>query len=129
MKLFIAVLLAVFSTNVLAEWTRVSGSDNQTTYADLSTLRKSGDRVKMWRLFDYKVVRIITADGTRHLSTTGQDEYDCKEETSKALTFTEYSKNMTAGEAVYNSGNLHEEFEPITPGSASASLFKVACGK
>ena len=44
MKLLIAALLAVFSTNVLAEWTRVDDD----TYVDLSTIRKSGDRVKMW---------------------------------------------------------------------------------
>ena len=129
MKILIAVLLAVFSTSVMAEWTRVSGSDTDTStaYADLSTIRKSGNKVKMWVLLDYKVVR--TVDGMRYLSMTNQFEYDCKEETSRILAFLWYSKNMGAGEVVYTSGAMHEEPRPIPPGSMIEGIFKVACGK
>ena len=127
-KLLIAALLAVFSTSVLAEWTAVSFSDKQTTYADLSTIRKSGNKVKMWRLYDRKVAETVAANKP-FLSIAGQDEYDCKEEISRTLTFTFYSKNMGAGEVVHNSRNLHEEPEPILPGSVAATLFKVACGE
>ncbi len=129
MKIFIAMLLAAFSTNVLAEWTAVGGNDSFTTYADLATIRKSGNRVKMWDLFDYKVVMISKANGTRRLSQAGQTEYDCKEETRGLVTFIWYSKNMGAGEVVYSSGAIHDEFEPISPGSTEETLFKVACGK
>ena len=127
MKIFIAMLLAAFSTNVLAEWTAVGGNDSFTTYADLATIRKSGNRVKMWDLMDYKVVK--TTNGRRYLSALAQQEYDCKEETSRTLTFNWYSKSMGAGEVVYSSGNAHDEFEPITPGTTGENLFKVACGK
>ena len=127
MKLLIAVLLAVFSTSVMAEWTRVSDNDTYTAYADLATIRKSGDRVKMWDLFDYKVVQ-TSSDGTPRLSAAGQAEYDCKEETSRVLTFDWYSKNMGAGKVVYSSGNIHEEPRPMPPGSTEETLFKLACG-
>jgi hypothetical protein len=128
MKLLIAVLLAVFSTNSMAEWTRVGGDgDGITTYTDLSTIRKSGDRVKMWDLMDYKVVQ--TVGSTRYLSLVAQDEYDCKEETRRTLALIFYSKNMGAGEVVFNSGAMHEEPQPISPGSMENTLFKVACGK
>jgi hypothetical protein len=128
-KLLIAVLLAVLSTSVLAEWTDVGSSDNSTGYADFSTIRKSGNKVKMWYLVDHKVVKIFKGDGTRFLSSVTFTEYDCKEETQRQLTFSWYSKNMGQGDIVYMSGNLHAEFEPITPGSIDNTLFKVACGK
>ena len=126
-KLLIAALLAVFSTSVVAEWTRVSGDNDSTAYADLATIRKAGNKVKMWGLLDYKVVQ--TGIDKRYLSISNQHEYDCKEETSRMLTFNEYSKKMGQGEVVYSLGNVHAEFEPITPGSLMATLFKVACGK
>ena len=127
MKLLIAALLAVFSTSVMAEWTEVGGSDINTTYADLSTIRKSGDKVMMWALLDYKVVQMV--DGTRFLSMTNQFEYDCKEETSRLSALIWYSKNMGAGEVVYNSGVVHREPQPISPGSLNRIHFKLACGK
>ena len=129
MKLLIAALLTVFSTSVLAEWTDVGGNDDQTTYADLSTLRKSGNRVKMWNLMDHKVVKTSKANGMRYLSAVAQMEYDCKEETVNLLALIWYSKNMGAGEVVYNSGALHEEPVPVAPDSSGENLFKVACGK
>ena len=128
MKLLIAALLAVLSTSVMAEWTVVGGNDINTTYADLSTIRKSGDKVKMWSLTDYKVVK-TSSDGTSYLSTKSLDEYDCKEETYKGLAYNKSSKNMGAGEVVYTSGNTHEEPRAIAPRSAGEALFKVACGK
>ncbi len=128
MKLLIAALLAVFSTSVLAEWTAVSVNDTFTTYANLSTIRKSGDKVKMWHLFDFKVAK-TSAAGKLLLSSAGQDEYDCKEETSRVLAFNWYSKNMGAGDVVHTSGAMHEEPEPITPGSIDNVLFKLACEK
>ena len=126
-KLLIAALLAVLSTSVMAEWTEVGGNDIKTTYADLSTIRKSGDKVKMWDLLDHKVA--MTVGNTRYLSMTSQHEYDCNEETSRMLTFNEYSKNMGQGEVVYKSGNTHAEFEPISPDSLLKTLFKLVCGK
>ena len=128
-KLLIAALLTVFSTSVMAEWTRVGGNDNVTIYADLATIRKSGDRVKMWALHDFKVVQIFKGNGARFLSMTTQEEYDCKEDTSKLLTANAYLKNMVAGEVVYASGAAHGEPVPVAPGSMGDDKFKVACGK
>ena len=125
-KLLIAALLAVFSTNVMAEWTKVSDTDNFTNYADFSTIRKSGNTVKMWDLIDFKVVQ--TLDGRHFLSMAGQDEFDCKAETTRQLAVITYSKNMRAGEVVFNSGAMHEEPRPISPGTEGETLFKVACG-
>ena len=127
MKLLIAALLAVFSTSAMAEWTAVAENEKSVQYADLATIRKSGNAVKMWNLLDYKVA--MTVGNTRYLSMTNQFEYDCKEEVSKMLTWIRYSKNMGQGEAVSPSGAMHEEPRPISPGSVGETFFKVACGK
>ena len=129
MKLLIAALLAVFSTNVLAEWTRLGSADNVTIYADLSTIRKSGDKVKMWHLMDEEVVKIDKNDGTRYLSQASQNEYDCKEETARRWALVWYSRNMGHGEVVYTSGAMHEEPRPVPPDSVLEALFKLACAK
>ena len=129
MKILIAVLLAAFSTNVMAEWTMVSGDDYQTAYADLSTIRKSGNRVKMWTLLDYKVVHTSKTNGARYLSAVAQMEYDCKEETARLSALIWYSKSMSQGEVVYSSGAMPEDFNPMPPGSVGEILFKIACGK
>ena len=126
-KLLIAALLVVFSTSVLAEWTDVGSSDNSTGYADFSTIRKSGNKVKIWNLIDFKVVQ--TTDGKRYLSTTAQNEYDCKEETWRNLAFIWYSKNMEQGEVVYSSGTVHEEPRPMPPNSGAKVFSSSVCGK
>ena len=82
----------------------------------------------MWNLYDNKVAQTST-DGTRYLSSSNQREYDCKEETSRMLTFIWYFKNMGTGEVVYSSGAIHLEPDPISPGSMVEGIFKVACGK
>ena len=128
MKILIAALLAVFSTSVMAEWTWVGGNERSSAYADFSTIRKSGDRVKMWNLYDLKVAG-RGDDDRRFLSTSAQFEYDCKEETSNLLAFIEYSKNMGDGEVIYTAGNSHTGPRPVAPGSLMATLFKTACGK
>ena len=129
MKLLIAALLAVFSTSVMAEWTKIidGNTGTDTIYADHSTIRKSGNKVKMWLLYDTKVAQ--TVEGMRYLSMSEQDEYDCKEETRRVLALIAYSKNMGAGEVVHTTGAIHEEPRPIPPGSMVEGIFKVACGK
>ncbi len=129
MKPLIALLLTVFSTSAVAEWTKVGGNDTYTNYAELSTIHKSGNAVRMWSLVDFKVAQTGKGDNVQHLSTLRQEEYDCREEMRRLLIFSEHSKNMGAGEVVWQSGNTHAEFQTVSPGSVGETLLKVACGK
>ena len=56
-------MLLMVSTNVMAEWTEVSsdGAD-MTGYVDYGTIKKKGNKVKMWRLFDFKTVQKFEGD-------------------------------------------------------------------
>ena len=42
----------------MAEWIKIGESNNKggyTAYADLTSIRKASNKVKMWVLFDYKI--------------------------------------------------------------------------
>ena len=129
MKKILTLLLLMVSTNVLAEWTRVteSADGDMTVYADSETIKRKGRKVKIWRLYDYKTVQILAGDNTRrYLSSVGRLEYDCEEETSAVLDIYWYSGNMRQGDIVYSSTTKDEAIS-ILPGSIEESLFKIAC--
>ena len=127
MKKLLVLLLLMVSTNVFAEWTRVNGSTdgNVIVYVDYGTIRRKGNKVKMWSLFDYKKVQIVA--NTRYLSDLTRYEYACEEETTRVLDFYWHSRNMRSGDIVYSSTNMKNEGTSIIPGSINEGLFKIAC--
>ena len=117
------------STNVFAEWTEVGGSaDGMTSYADFGTIKRKGNKVKMWSLLDFKTIKKGSGD-ERYLSSVTRNEYDCEEETARQLDIHWYSSNMGQGEIVWSTTNYKEEPRSILPGSIDETLFKIACGK
>ena len=129
MKKILVLLLLMVSTNVFAEWTRVteSADGDMTAYIDFGTIKRKGNKVKIWRLFDYKAVQKVEND--RYLSSVGRLEYDCEEETSAVLDIYWYSGNMRQGDIVYSSNNIKDEATSILPGSIDETLFKITCSK
>ena len=127
----LTILLAVVSSSAMAEWVEIGETDKETTeayastfYADPDTIRKTGNRVKMWSLVDYK----ITMEELGVTSSKSQDEYDCKEKKQRVLFISFYSGHMGKGETVV----IHNErgdWKPTSPGSANEAILKLACGK
>ena len=134
MKKVLVLLLLMVSTSVFSEWTAVSVSsdNNRTNYVDVGTIKKKGNKVKMWTMYDYKTVKMIDKNEkqtVRYLSMVNYDEYDCEEETWKMLDLYLYSGNMGDGEVVGSSTNIKDEAKSVIPGSITETLFKIACGK
>jgi len=50
-KAILIILLTVVSSSAMAEWVKVSEDKLVTAYADPTTIRKLGDKVKMWALW------------------------------------------------------------------------------
>ena len=127
-KLLLFLLLMV-STNVFAEWTRLSESadGDMTAYFDIQNIKRKGDKVKMWSLFDYKTVQ-KNSYGI-YLSQLSRNEYDCEEETKRMLDFYWYSGNMRQGEIVYSEKNIKDEPQSILPESVDEISLKLACYK
>ena len=121
------LLLAVVSASAMAEWVEVGRGKSDTLYVDVSAIRGTDDKAKMWALNDYKAPQ---RPGKRRpfMSEKAQFEYDCKEQQSRLLYFTSHSGNMAGGEIVdYNI--VPGEWTRIAPGSGLEALWKIACGK
>ena len=107
----------------MAEWTLVGANDlGITTYVDLDTIHKAGNTFKMWSLYDYKIA------GAKVLSMKSWSKYDCEEEQTITLAYSQFSGNMGAGFLVYSDGNP-SKWEPVAPGSIGETEFKIACSK
>ena len=121
-------LLVLSSVPAYAEWELVSGDDEAglTVYVDRDTIRRKGNLVKMWQLYDYKTVQTVAGDSL--LSVQRQNEYDCMEERTRMLAYTWFSSNMGKGRVVYRAAD-EQQWEPVVPRSIDRTLWKVACGK
>lgn len=128
-KLLLTLILALVNTTVMAEWARVPGGEDAAfvVYTDSTTIRKAGNRVKMWDLRDYyKTAQKIT--GVKYLSTKNHTEYDCKEEQVRVLSAVLYSGKMGSGKAVKEFSDP-DKWRPVPPDSLKAALWKIACDK
>lgn len=113
----------------MAEWTKVGESDKKggyTAYADLASIRKVGDRAKMWALFDYKITQKVS--GVDFLSEKIRREYDCKEKQMRVLAFSLFGWNMESGELV-RSYSQPQKWLAVQPKSIDETEWKVACGE
>lgn len=128
-QLLFTLMLALASTTAMAEWTAVGESDNKggyTAYADLATIRRADNKVKMWVLFDYKTAQ--KASGVNFLSEKVRREYNCKEEQMRTLAFSFFSWNMGGGKVAL-SYSEPREWVPLALGNTGEALWKIACGK
>lgn len=116
------MLLAIVSSNALAEWREVGvdAAHKITTYADPSTIRKTGDRVQMWHLFDLK------ATTKTYRSLKAQNEYDCRQMQSRNLYTSAYKGSMGKGEVVGIESDPGD-WRPIPQGTPIEYLFYIAC--
>jgi hypothetical protein len=121
-------LLVLSSGPVYAGWELTSGDDETglTVYVDPDTIRRKGNLVKMWQLYDYKTVQTVAGDSL--LSFKRYNEYDCAEERTRMLAYTWFSGNMGTGHVVYSTPD-EQPWEPVVQGSINRALWRVACSK
>jgi len=130
-KAILMILLAIVSSSAMAEWVEVGESEDAevgvTLYANPTTIRKSGNMVKMWRLTDFKTAE--DAAGKQYMSTKRHDEYDCKEERLRIISIVTYSKNMGKGKVVLTTDIKLYDWFSVTPDSLDEIIWKYACRK
>ncbi len=119
------MLLAAVSSSAMAEWVKVSEDKLVTVYADPTTIRKLGDKVKMWALWDYSTAQ--EGGSKPYMSVRIQNEYNCKEETARQIYATTFSGNMAGGHTINRQGG--KKWEPVAPRTFGETLWKFACGK
>lgn len=87
---------------------------------------KNGDKVKMWRLYDYKSAQEVS--GYKFISAKFLDEYDCKQEQTRSLVNTAFSGNMGVGAVVFTNADAGK-WQSAVSGSINEAMLRFACGK
>ena len=112
-----------------AEWVPLSGYGDPALalYAARSTIRRSGNLVRMWDGYDFKTPRVF--GGKQVMSLKNQMEYDCRSARSRLLSTTGFSDHMGKGSIVASESISSPVWEPIARGGGSPAeaLAKVAC--
>ena len=95
-----------------------------TVDVDQDIIRRKGDLMKIWHLYDFKTT---PTQGGPLLSFETQREYDCAKERIRTLATTYFSSNMGSGNVVYCISN-QSKWVPVEPESVGQTLWEVACG-
>lgn len=129
-RLLLILLLTIFSNGAMAEWKLFKMDHDLDIYVDIASKRKSGKKVKIWALHDYKSPQTNSYERL-YLSTVVQHEYDCFNETSTLISLTQYTENMQGGSVVntYTRQPAQTTNDSILPNSINERLFKTACSK
>jgi hypothetical protein len=126
-KMILILLLAVVSSNAMAEWVAVNRNKYATGYANPATIVKNGNIAVMWSLVDCKTITRFIG-GPPFMSIKSQEEFDCKEKKLRTLVYTLHSGKMGEGEVVYSDSNP-SKWASALPESGMGDFLKIACGK
>lgn len=126
-RMLLSVVLVIVSANAIAEWGLLASGEGQDIYVDRSTIRRSGKTVKMWYLFDFWTPQ-QKFGAVAYMSRKGQVEYDCQNEQSRQLYFSNHSGSMGGGNTLI-SQTTTSPWEPIPPESIVEGFWKIACGR
>lgn len=124
-RILLMILLSAICNSAMAEWSYIGDNDDVTIYVDSSTIKKRGSTAKIWVLFDYKAPRTLQS-GASYLSLKRLNEFDCKKDEERMLSFVIAADHMGKGDALPSSEKT--EWNPIIPDSATAEVSKYACG-
>ena len=120
------LLLFTVNNSALAEWINISTAKNGSSiYADPTTIQKSGNRTKMWVLYDHR--KAIIDSGDKIMSIKKYEEYDCKKSQYRLLYLSKHSGRFTEGKVVYINDIPYNEWIPITHGTIPEDLMRYAC--
>lgn len=123
-----ASMVAMFSGNAMAEWVQVGENNRLVAYID-TTIRRTGNTVIFWAMFDYKSLQKSPRSARRYLSERSQQEIDCQSELTRTLFFTWHSDRMGNGNVVYT-GRKPTPWEPTSAPESIAKIFwSFVCGK
>jgi hypothetical protein len=127
-KLLLTLVLAIVSSSVMAEWVYIAESEEEveeayfvTAYADPDTIRKTGNRVKMWVMEDFKIAKTLDILSARH-----KDELDCNKKQYRNLFYSFHSGHMGRGETLIIH-NKRGDWNTPNPNWISADILKFAC--
>ena len=120
------LLFLLFSGTVYGEWTKTGFSNESTMFIDSLTIKKSGDLVRVTYLLNLPLSTTSEDKKYSYKSSKTVEEFDCKKNLSRTLSFEWYSDPMGQGKKVYQ--HVHNfPFEKMTEGSLVEGVMKKVC--
>ena len=104
-----------------ARWRLIHQGTEGSTYLDIHTVRRSGDRATVWQRIEY-----LRPQRQGHSETVTRWEYDCRNRTSELLRFVDWRADGT----VVMSHTLppsEREAEPVAPDSVGEDVLEIVC--
>ena len=123
-RLLLVLILTVISNSAIAKWVEAGRGEDSIIYYDPATIRKSGSKVIIWSLHDYKTGR----GQIEYTSVTLESEYDCIKKQSRRLFISFYQKNMGSGTTI-RKDTEPRNWMPITTGTIKEAMWTIACQK
>ncbi|HEY8354589.1 MAG TPA: surface-adhesin E family protein [Methylophilaceae bacterium] len=105
------LLLAFASTATATDLLQLSSNQKEVAYAERNTIRKSGDIVSMWSLYDLKRTQYIARKP--YQSIKYQMDYHCRKQQVRIRGWRYYSGKMGEGELVWKD-SFTDIWTPIT---------------
>jgi hypothetical protein len=129
-RLLLVSLFVLTSAPAYGEWMLVDRYDQfgMSLYVDPDTIRRRGDVVDMWALYDYKDPQ-PRRSGDSYSSRKVQSEYNCTHKVRRMLRVEEFSGHMGNGKVVYKQSHLFSTEQPRWAPGGGESLWKMACKK
>jgi len=121
------ILSGVLSGEVKAEWDKIYSNDRVVTYADTSTVRRKGNIVKLWSLFDFKEESVYR-DGSQYLSIMRETEFNCKDGLQRMVAFSIHSGKMGKGRMI-DSGTTPQDWKPVSKANIAQDMKTYACDR
>lgn len=125
-KIVFILLSVLISSSALAEWTWVGGGgDGSDIYMDLESVRRDGEKVKLWTMQNFK-----PSSGKikpKYLSNKSYWEFDCKQELARIPGITIYSGKKGSGSIVESDYNVNKAWLPVPPGTIGQMIFDAGC--
>lgn len=124
LSFFLGMLCA--ATPSIASWERISHDDDSDEYIDLSTIRRKGNKVKVWGISNYSKPMPFGPYKT-YRSTKIQWEYDCGNEMQRVFFIMGYTGPMGSGQNTGSEQNPRN-WTPVAPETIGERLYHLVCG-
>jgi hypothetical protein len=118
------LLTGVVGSTAAAEWTVIDSQPSRSIFADLGSIRRTGDTARIWTLINYSKPQ--PGKGKNYRSVTNLTEVDCNEERVRLLQGSIFTGKMGGGEIVV-SDNSPRDWEYVQPGSLNELQRSIAC--
>lgn len=121
MKYLISLLLLSSAASAHADLKQFGQSRENTSYYEAATVKRSGTKVSVWTLTEFR-----QREKAGFLSTRSHKEIDCKNQQERTIQYMAYAENKGQGQVV---GEINESnsWQDIAPGTRNSRLLLMVC--